>query len=132
MKLITRDTDYAIRSILAIAGHEGVVAATELEKEIKVPRPFLRKILQSLQKRGILRSYKGKRGGFTIKRDLSKIRLTDMVRIFQGPIKLNECIFKKHICPNRSKCPIRRKIIAIERHVIRELNSITLESFLRK
>ena len=67
MKLITRDTDYAIRAITYMAKHkESRVSVKELVKNLKVPRPFLRKILQVLDKKGLLRSYKGKGGGFLL------------------------------------------------------------------
>lgn len=127
MKLITRDTDYAIRAVMAIAGKKGEVCdVTELVRELKTPKPFLRKILQRLQRAGVLTSYKGKGGGFTLKKRIENLRLTDIIIIFQGSLKLNECVLKRHLCPNRAKCPIRKKILGIESHVINELKSVKL------
>ena len=41
MKLITRDTDYAVRAIAFIAESEKEMVSTdELVKELKIPRPF--------------------------------------------------------------------------------------------
>jgi DNA-binding IscR family transcriptional regulator len=52
----------------------------------------------------------------------------ELIRAFQGPIKVNECIFKKELCPNRARCALKKKIDGIEKYVISELGSITIEN----
>lgn len=132
MKLLTRNTDYAVRAICAIASHpKEVVTATVLVRELKIPRPFLRKILQILNKKGIVRSAKGSGGGFTLARNVNDIALSDIIEAFQGPLSINECIFKKKICPNKKTCPLRKKITEIESKVETELRSITIGSLLK-
>lgn len=131
MKLITRDTDYAIRALMALARHaDKTVPVPTLVKELRIPRPFLRKILQRLHGAGILTSVKGQGGGFSITRAVDAIRITDLMRIFQGPVKLNECLFRKRPCPNRPSCPLKKRIDRIEKAVITELESITIGSIL--
>jgi len=104
-----------------------VVPVPELVKELKIPRPFLRKILQGLGKRGIVRSYKGIGGGFRLAKHPEDIAVMDLVEVFQGPIKVNECMFKKELCPDRAKCALKQKIDKIEKYVISELGSITID-----
>ena len=129
MKLITRDTDYAIRSICYIAGQKNsVVCVSSLVKDLKIPKPFLRKILQILQAKGILKSYKGLGGGFKLALPLNKIFLVDLIRIFKGSFKLNECIFKNKSCPNIITCVLKKKLGAIEKYVVAQLSSITMAS----
>jgi Rrf2 family protein len=131
MKLITRDTDYAIRALIFIASHKNKrISASDLVRELRIPRPFLRKILQILHKEGVLISYKGQGGGFLLATSPDKIFLTDLIEIFQGPLKINECIFKRKICPNRNACSLRRKISSIEKQVLSGLRVITLASLL--
>lgn len=132
MKLITRDTDYAIRALGYIAKHKKeIVSVSQLVKELKIPRPFLRKILQILEKKGLLKSYKGKGGGFILAIMLEEVFIADLIKIFQGSFKLNECFFKKNICPNTANCALKREIDRIERYVIKELKSINLAYLLR-
>ncbi|MFA5271258.1 MAG: Rrf2 family transcriptional regulator [Candidatus Omnitrophota bacterium] len=131
MKLITRDTDYALRAICFIAKNKNKkVSVSRLVKELKIPRPFLRKILQVLNKKNILISHKGIGGGFVLANSAKKITLTDLIKIFQGPVHLNECLFKKRKCPNTETCPLRKKIKDIEKYVVKELNSVTLASLM--
>jgi Rrf2 family protein len=132
MKLITRDTDYAVRALCYIAREKDkVVAASTLVKKLKIPRPFLRKILQILNQRRLLKSYKGKGGGFVLAVSPGKISLAQLIEIFQGRLKLNECFFKKRICPNLKTCRLKKKIDKIERYVTRELRDIFLGSLLK-
>ncbi len=132
MKLITRDTDYALRAICFMAKSKvKIVSVSELVRQLKIPRPFLRKNLQILEKKGLLKSYKGKGGGFALGPSADKIFIIDLIKIFQGPFKLNECFFKKHICPNTRSCGLKRRIDRIEKYVIKELGSINIAYLLR-
>ncbi|MDD4182872.1 MAG: Rrf2 family transcriptional regulator [Candidatus Omnitrophica bacterium] len=130
MKLITRDTDYALRAICFIAKKKNKkVCVPELVEGLKIPKPFLRKILQVLNKEKILISYKGIGGGFVLAKQPKDIYLTDLMEIFQGGINLNECTLHKMKCPNTSICPLRKKIRNIEKYVINKLSEINLASF---
>lgn len=133
MKLITRDTDYALRAVCFIAKHkDDLVSVTELVEKLKIPRPFLRKLLQALNKKRILRSHKGRGGGFLLVKPTDKIFLMDLIKIFQGGFSLNECLFKKKACPNIKTCGLRKKIENIENYIIRKLDSISIASLLKK
>lgn len=131
MKLINRDTDYAVKALRYIASQKNkVITASELVKKLRIPRPFLRKILQILNKERILKSYKGQRGGFILALKPNEIFLAELMRIFQGPIELNNCLFKKKTCQDVNDCVLKRKVDSIVRHVAAELRSVTLESLL--
>jgi len=132
MKLITRNTDYAMRALCYIVGQgEPSVSAAEMVTALKIPRPFLRKLLQTLSAEGILRSFKGQGGGFSLAKRPQDVSLADLVRIFQGTVDLNECIFKKKICPNRKTCMLRKEIRLIEQDVLKRLRGITIASLVK-
>jgi Rrf2 family protein len=132
MKLISRNTDYAVRAICYIARQkERMISAEELAKVLEIPRPFLRKILQILNKRAILVSHRGNLGGFMLARSADKILLLDIIEAFQGAFRLNECTFKKEICPNRKSCFLKKKIDSIEEYVFSQLRTVTIGSILR-
>ena len=129
MKLITKNTNYAVRALCFMAKDSSrVYSVNQLVRELKLSRPFLRKILQRLNKEGMLRSYKGKGGGFILARPAQRIFLAEMIRIFQGPVNFINCLIKKRICSAAKHCALKRKIEEIERYVVKELNSITIES----
>jgi Rrf2 family protein len=132
MKLITRYTDYALRALCFIGKYNGkIVSVSRLSHELGIPQPFLRKILQILNKKRVLKSLKGLGGGFLLNKSPANIFLTDIMRIFQGKLSLNECSLKKLLCPERRVCPLRKKISGIESYVLRELNSISIASLIK-
>jgi Rrf2 family protein len=131
MKLITRDTSYALHAICYLAKEsDRIVSVDELVRELKVPRAFARKILQKLNKKGILSSYKGAKGGFSLKKKPEQIFLLDIMQVFQGPFKLNECVFKKQTCPEIKKCRLKKKLDNIEDYIIKELKGINLKKMI--
>jgi Rrf2 family protein len=132
MKLISRNTDYAVRAVCYIARQDKrIVSVAELVKALEIPRSFLRKILQVLNKKKILISNKGSGGGFKLVRKEEKIFLLELMEAFQGPFKLNECMFKKELCPNRKFCWLKNKIDIIEDMVLSELSTMTIDSILK-
>jgi len=133
MKLINRDTDYAVKALLYITQLSPKrMSVSELVNALDIPRPFLRKILQILSREGVLNSSRGKGGGFVLAVPPEEILLTQLIDIFQNPVKLSECIFREKICSDIGSCPLKNRIDSLERHVISELESITIESLLKE
>jgi len=131
MKLITRNTDYAMRALCFITQQKrAAVSVTEMVAALRIPRPFLRKIVQVLSGEGILRSVKGQGGGFSLGKRPEDVRLTDLIRIFQGTIQLNECIFKKKVCPRRGTCALKHEIDGIEKEALARLHKVTIASLI--
>ena len=132
MKLITRDTDYAVNALYYMAeDKKRIFTVTELVKKLGIPRAFLRRILQVLSKRGLVRSFKGNGGGFKLSISPEKIFLSDIMEIFQGRFKINECLLNRKACPNIKTCRLKKKIDLIERYIYSELKSVTLDSLLK-
>lgn len=132
MKLITRDTDYAIKALCFMAEREEkLTSVSELVRKLKIPQPFLRKLLQILNKKKVLKSYKGQGGGFRLAVLPSKIFLVNLIEIFQGPFRLNECMFKKKICPAKNNCALRKKVNSWEKYLVTQLKAITITDLLR-
>jgi len=132
MKLITRDTDYAIRALCMLQRHEGEVLSVDaFVKEIKISRPFMRKILQVMSQKGLVRSFKGKGGGFSLFESQKDLSVLDVMKVFQGPFKLTECILMKRPCPNKPVCKLRKKVEEIDSRIEKDLKGLTIRSLLK-
>lgn len=130
MKLMTKNTDYAMRALCYIARHqhsEKAVTLGELSRKFKIPLPFLRKILQLLHKKGILKAYKG---GFLLARPAEKIYLLELREIFRGPIEISQCFIRKRLSADRTASLLRKKIAQMEKYLIGELKAITIKLLL--
>ncbi len=128
-RLINKDTDYAVKALLHMARQgERRVSATELARDLNIPYPFLRRILQILNSKRIVKSVKGKGGGFVLASPPERIYLKDLIRVLQGPVRLAECIFNPKACAGVKTCPLRKRILKLQRSFVAELKSITLAS----
>jgi len=131
MKLINRNVDYAARALVFMArANKPTVSVTRMHEEVGVARPFLRKILQKLHKTGILQAVKGKGGGFALARTPDNIRLSDLMAALQGPVQLNDCVFRKKLCQNHGACKMRHRIAAIETRLLSEMDGITVKDLI--
>jgi len=132
VNLLNRDTDYAVRALRYMAQHPGeTVAVKDLHPELRVPRPYLRGVLQKLARHGLLRSFRGRGGGFRLSRRPAAIRLTEVIAIFQGELDLAHCVLHGRACLNRATCPLRRTVKAIESMAARRLRATTIASLLK-
>ena len=77
MKLLTKDTDYAVRAIVNLARNpEGYRSSRTIADEESIPLQFLRRILQTLTKAGLVVSREGVTGGVKLKSKPKDIRVS--------------------------------------------------------
>jgi Rrf2 family protein len=132
MKLLTKNTDYAVRALVRLARDPGrYLSATELARREAIPAPFLRRILQPLIRAKYLTAREGAAGGVRLRRRAAAIRLIDVIELFQGTFQISECMFRKRICPNRPTCPVRRRVAAISDRLAAEFAGITIATLAR-
>ena len=128
MKLFNKNTDYAARALMYLSKEKNrFVSSTEISNAVKIPLFYIRRILPELTKNGILISREGLAGGVKLKKKPEVIRILDLIKIFQGDIKISECIFRKKICANRSKCVLRYELKKIENLVEQKFRNITIK-----
>jgi Rrf2 family cysteine metabolism transcriptional repressor len=132
MKLLTKNTDYAVRALLYLARRrERFISSREISEKEKIPLPYLRRLLQKLSEEDLILTREGAWGGAKIGPGFEKLRFTSLIRMFQGKIQLIECMFRKRMCSHRKTCPLRKRIKKIEQSVIFQLDQITLGNLLR-
>lgn len=88
MKLSVK-SDYATRAVLWLARHhhEGVARRVEeLASDQKIPANYLVQILIELKSTQIVKSQRGKEGGYLLARHPSKITLGDVLRSVHGAV----------------------------------------------
>jgi Rrf2 family transcriptional regulator, cysteine metabolism repressor len=82
-------SDYAARAVLGLARHHPSPVARrveELAKEQGVPPNYLLQILLELKAQGIVRSVRGKEGGYLLARAPAQITLGDVLRSVHGAV----------------------------------------------
>lgn len=132
MLKINRQTDYAVRVLLALARQsEGArVCSSEIQQQMLIPPALMPRIVAQLARNGLLNTFPGREGGLMLPRPASEITLRDVVEAFEGPILLSEClqVKGKDDCPFQFNCPVRSKWGRVQVAMLREMAAITLES----
>ncbi len=88
MKLSVK-SDYAARAVLGLARHYPggrAVRAEELASEYGIPASYLVQILIELKSKQIVRSVRGKEGGYLLGRAPADITLGEILRAVHGPV----------------------------------------------
>ncbi len=136
MLKINRQTDYAVRVILALAqrGEGARLSTAEIQREMLIPKAFMPRIVAQLAREGLLATFPGRDGGLMLPRPASQITLRDVVEAFEGPILLSECLQVKgeDDCPFQVNCPVRSKWGRVQAAILREMASISFEDLAKE
>lgn len=87
MRLTSR-VDLALRAAAELAGTDDVLAGHELAKRQGASYGFLVTVLGQLRAAGIVRSVRGRSGGFVLGRPAAEVSLADVIRAVDGPLAL--------------------------------------------
>lgn len=122
--LISRETDYALRILRALAGGERV-ATTELSKNEHIPQSFAYKIIKKLENANLINIFRGINGGSELACDLSKISLLDFMEIMGEHLHVNACLESGYECSwvkahGDCVCHVHSSLIELQ-HKIKEL-----------
>jgi Rrf2 family iron-sulfur cluster assembly transcriptional regulator len=117
--IFSRRCEYALQAVLYLALKPGGerTSIKELTKHVKLPSPFLAKILQDLTRKGLLVSSKGPHGGFALGKPPRDITLFHVVEAIDGVAFTNGCVLGFMECSSVTPCamhnewkPIRDRI----------------------
>jgi len=99
--LITRASEYAILSLIVLSKSSTAMDSETLSNQLSIPKSFLAKILQSLAKQGILKSYKGANGGFALLLDPKDINMLHVMSSVEGKAPaVFDCAPSMYSCPS--------------------------------
>jgi Rrf2 family protein len=99
--LITRASEYAILSLIVLSKAQTPIDSETLARELSIPKSFLAKILQSLAKKQILKSYKGVNGGFALLKNPQDISMLDIMSTVEGKAPaVFDCASSLNDCPS--------------------------------
>jgi Rrf2 family transcriptional regulator, iron-sulfur cluster assembly transcription factor len=133
--LLTKASEYALLSILCISGKKEPIDVENLSASLMISRSFLAKILQKLTKAGILKSFKGVKGGFMLAKEINDITILDIIEAVEdNPATVFECTSDSGVCPNNrvASCSIWPTLNKLQVKIDNFLSQITLQDILVK
>ncbi len=100
---ITLEADYAVRIVTCLARDFGKrVDAKQVSEQTGVTRRFSLKILHNLVTSGIVRSYKGAKGGYELVKNPEELSLYEVLSVIEGPYAISRCSLPDFECPGRT------------------------------
>lgn len=137
--MLNKRTKYALHALLVLANtrETGPVSAERIAAEAHAPLKFLEAILSELAKAGIVISRKGRGGGHQLARKPKDIRMTDVIRLFNGAIALVPCVSLNFYescveCPDEATCVVHDVFMEVRVATVRMLEKATLADLLRR
>jgi Rrf2 family transcriptional regulator, iron-sulfur cluster assembly transcription factor len=106
--LLSRSTEYAIRAMTFLASLPPgrLAGAREISEAENIPMPFLWKILQTLARRKLIRSFKGIRGGYQLATAPDSVTLSMIVEATDSVGRLSACVLGLPDCSDENCCPL--------------------------
>ena len=129
--LLSRATQYAIRAMifLALQPPGKLSGAQEIASTQHIPKPFLWKVLHRLQRKKLVRSFKGVGGGYELAQPAGQIRLNRVVAAFENKPIFQGCLFGLSQCSETAPCPMESGCVKLENEVLKLLRSTTIGDF---
>ncbi len=131
--LLTRASEYALLSLILIAKSDKPEGVETLSNRLDISKSFLAKILQTLAKEGILKSYKGAKGGFVLDRKPEEIPIQLILEAVEKKHPLVfDCSSSMESCPNNRGefCMIWPFLNKLQNKIDEFLSDITLKDIM--
>ncbi len=125
--MITREADYAIRTVLHLSRiyGKGPISTAEIGEEMEIPYRFLRRITRKLVEKGFLEAQRGKTGGVYLVVEPKKISLYDVMQIFdQRGMTVNACCTPKRGCRRDQHCPVHPHFETLQKEFHKSLQKM--------
>lgn len=128
-------TDYAVRTVVYLAMHEGdCCSAADIEEKMVVPSGYLHKATKGLKEAGIVGTVQGPKGGYVLLKDPEDLTLYDVIACTEDTMEINACLGNDGFCNRHAQkdCPVRKAYCLINDSVHDAFKSVTIASILHK
>jgi Rrf2 family protein len=137
--MLSATCKYGIRAVIFIAMKSDQKINTglkEIAEKLKIPQPYLAKILQILARKKILHSSKGPHGGFYLMIPASKLTLIDMIDAIDGRNFFDNCYVTGERCnfdkPDNGLCVLHNDLRQEKVRLEQFFSSKTVEDLARQ
>ena len=125
----TSKSEHAIHGVYYLSNkpENMVVYVSEIAREQNVSESYLAKIFQALSKAGLVSSYRGSKGGYTLSKRPEDINLKEIVGAVESTNPIFNCNGVKSNCSISIHCMILETFQAAEDKMFEVLESVTMK-----
>lgn len=131
--VLSKKTKYGLKALTFLARCEesNPVQISEISKKENISHKFLESILLTLKKAGLLGSKKGKGGGYYLRKHPTEIKMTEVIRVLEGPIAMVPCVSlnfyeKCDDCPDETLCSVHKLMVQVRDNTLDVFRNTTL------
>jgi len=131
MKLSTR-TRYGmlVMTELATAGPSVTTSVRTIAERRSLSEKYLEQILAALKTAGLVVSFRGFGGGYTLPKPPGRISVGDVFRALEGSPALASCVDGSDECDRHDACPIRQTWVEMTTALAEVMDCTTLQDIL--
>lgn len=136
--MLSKKTRYALLALAALARHyeQEPVPIGAIAQQEHIPHRFLEGILLELKNAGLLRSTRGKTGGYSLAEPPSNVSLDRIVTLFEGSVGMLACICDRtyrpcEFCKDETTCKIRETFRRVYENTVSILKNTTLQDLIQ-
>ena len=129
MKVSTKGR-YALRLLLDLAEHkgEGFISLKEIAVRQGISKQYLEQIVSLLNTANLLRTNRGKMGGYMLAKEPSEYTVREVLRITEGTLAPVTCLEEEvNQCDKASYCKTLKMWTGLQKAINDYLNSVTLQ-----
>ena len=137
--MLSHKSKYALKALLVLSeGYgNGPLLISDIAEREHIPKRFLELILLELKNHGILRSKKGKGGGYLLSKPPTQLSVGHVLRMLEGPLALLPCVSKTAYekceeCRDEKTCGIRMLMKEVRDATATILDSTTFADVLKR
>src|SRR5688572_29348000 len=123
-------TDYALRTLLYLAGHPGRANAGEVAAFYRISKDHVAKVVQTLVRQGYVRSIRGIGGGIELAKKPEEIHVGQVILDCEGNMHLLDCVGIENVCVIQPGCRLKTVLAKAERIQMEYLQSVKLSDLL--
>jgi len=117
---------------LACRYGEGPIELREIAKKENISFKYLEQVINPLRAAGLVKSIRGSKGGYSLARPPSEIRLYDVVETLEGQLYLLDCLQDAKVCQKAPSCVMRDIWKEVSEAVSKIFYSMTLEEMVHR
>jgi Rrf2 family nitric oxide-sensitive transcriptional repressor len=125
---LNRSTDIALRVAMATAARDRRSTVDELATQLVLPRNHVAKVVQRLQRMGVLVTTRGRAGGVALAEHAQTFTVGQIVREFEGQEEVVAC--DEPPCPLRSGCRLRSALGRAQQAFLASLDEVRLDDLI--
>lgn len=132
--MITTTSEYALRALVKLAqlASGELIGGKDLSKELSIPSNYLSKVMLTLRNAGIIEATRGYGGGYRLQKTADRIRLVDVVELFEGVSTRPHCFLgEKAVCSDDDPCLAHAHFRSVRQSYIHYLEKTTIGAMVK-